>query len=143
MKLLYFDHDHGTETLLQIDFDRPNLMVTFEYDRGPDPTHDELADDVEPIQVRGETRCASFAEFDGFSRALLDLMRTTAFSVQDPTQRPFAAMPHERVSLRELGDGLALEEVAARVPHQIVAEAGFRPELSERAEGLRGLLGPG
>ncbi len=142
MKLLYFDHDHGTEVLLTIAFDRSALTVTFVYDRAPDPTHDELSRDVEPLVIEAVTRCSSVEELGGFGRALVRLMRTTPFSLQDPQARPFAAIPHDRLDLSGLGEGLPAARLGCRVPPEIVAEVRFRPRELEASDALCRLIEP-
>lgn len=130
LELLYFDHDHGLERLLAIRMDREAHAVHFRFDRAADPTYDDGEEDEdsgeEPVTVNATTDCGSAAQFDGFCRALVTAMRSTPFSLQDPSKRPFARMDHTSLLLEGFGDGVPPQELTCQIPAEIV-------------EGLRGL----
>src|SRR5262245_25664112 len=122
VELLYFDFDHGGERLLFVRLNQETRSVDFRLEKGPDPTHDEDNEDVATETVTASTNCSSVEQFFGFCHALVAAMPNTSFSLQDPSKRPFAAIPYNALVLEEIGEGVPPEELSCRIPPEIVAE---------------------
>ncbi|HEY1956115.1 MAG TPA: hypothetical protein VGH28_10885 [Polyangiaceae bacterium] len=119
MELLYFDFDHGVERLLFVTMDREALSVHFRFEQSPDATYEDEGPEVPVVSVRASTKCSSVGELFGFFREVTAAMRQTPFRLQDPTKKPFAAMPHEALVLDDVGDGA---QVACTIPPEIADE---------------------
>jgi hypothetical protein len=138
MRLIYFDFDHGTARELTIELDRPTRSLHFHFERGPDPTYDEDNVGVDSIIVDATVMCPDLPQFDGFVRALVAAMRETPFSLQDPNQPYFNAMPHDALHLEGISGGVSPEHLTNRIPAEIVLEllsphyhsAIFKPLIS-------------
>jgi hypothetical protein len=138
MRLLYFDFDHGTARQLTIELDRPTRSLRFHFERSPDPTYDEDNVGVDSVTVDATVTCPDLPQFDGFVRALLAAMRETPFSLQDPNQPLFEAMPHDALRLQGISEGVPPEQLTSRIPAEIVVEflspqhysARFKPLIS-------------
>jgi hypothetical protein len=136
MELLYFDIDHGVERLLFVRLNRQTLSVDFRLEKGPDPTHDEESAAVPTASMTASTRCPDLDQFFGFCRAFVAAMRETSFLLQDPGKRPFAPMPHDALALEDIGEGVAMQELACRIPVEIGAEIFGPDRIPERFKPL-------
>jgi hypothetical protein len=135
--LLYFDFDHGVERLLFVCIDPNSFSVDFRFERVPDPSYED-GPEANPATVIASTSCENPEQFFGLCRALVEAMRHTPFSLQDPKKRPFAAMPQEALVLSGIGSGVSPGELTSRIPPEIATELFSPDRLPER---LRPLLG--
>ncbi|MBA3456831.1 MAG: hypothetical protein H0T42_27325 [Deltaproteobacteria bacterium] len=135
MELLYFDFDHGTERLLWMRLDRAAHTVHFRFEQSPDPTYDEQHD-VATVTVNAATTCSSDEQLLGFWRALVRAMRHTPYSLQHPGKRPFEAMPHDALTLDDLGPGVQARELTCHAPEEIVVAIVSSNELRARFRSL-------
>lgn len=122
MQLIYFDFDHGTARQLTIELDRPTRSLHFRFERSPDPTYDEDNVGMDSVTVDATVTCPDLPQFDGFVRALVAAMRETPFSLQDPNQPLFEAMPHDALHLDGISDGVSSEQLTSRIPADIVVK---------------------
>jgi hypothetical protein len=122
MQLLYFDFNHGTEETLTIGLDRNTRSLNFHFERNPDPTYDEDNAEVESMMVDATVTCPDLPQFDGFVHAIVTAMRETPFSLQDPNQPHFNAMPHDSLQLEGISSGVSPEQLKNRIPEVIVVE---------------------
>jgi hypothetical protein len=136
MDLLYFDFDHGVERLLFIRLDQQSRVVHFRLEKGPDQTHDEESEEVLTATISDSTNCSDDAQFAGFCRALIEAMRDTPFSLQDPTKTPFAAISQGALSLEGIGEGVSPERLTCRIPSTIAAELVGPDRMTERFKPL-------
>lgn len=122
MQLIYFDFDHGTAQELTIGLDQNTRSLYFRFKQYPDPTYDEDNVGVDSVEVDATVTCPDLPQFDGFVRALVAAMRGTPFSLQDPSQPLFNAMPHDALCLEGISDGVSTEQLKNRIPEEIVVE---------------------
>ena len=132
VRLLYFDFDHGMERELAIEMDRDALALGFRFERSPDPTHDETNADVTPVTVTASVQCADLPEFDGFCHAIVEAMRETPFSLQDPDGAPYEPIPMSTFRLTQIPPGLPAERLGCRIPAEVVVELLSRDRFSGR-----------
>lgn len=136
MQLIYFDFDHGTARELTIGLDRTARSLHFHFERSPDPTYDENNIGVDSATVDAMMRCSDLLQFDGFVRALFAAMKDTPFSLQNPTQPLFEAMPHDALNLENISAGVSPEQLKDRIPVNIVVELLSPEYYSEKFKPL-------